>query len=155
MKQRAHLVVLALALVSASTLVSLHAQAGGFSLLTGTRGAQTTDVPSPLIGLKGIYASKSGTEFALGILDASIGKRWSLKSGLHFSLGGFVGYDIFSQGAGPGVYGAVAYDLVCLGACLTFDYTQQLGFNARRQYSAPAGPVFSSFAFRVGVSLWN
>jgi hypothetical protein len=145
----------ALVLATALTLGRSPAQANGFSLLVGNRGAQTTDVPSPTLSLKALYATKAGTEFALGVFDASLGKRWSLKSGLHFSAGGFVGFDVFSQAAGPGIYGAVAYDLVCLGACLTFDYTQQLGFNARRRYSDPRGPVFSTFAFRAGISLWN
>ena len=145
----------ALALGAAMTMASNTANAGGFSVLTGSRGAQTTDLPSPVRGLKAIYATKAGTEFTLGVVDISVGKRVSLKGGLHFSLGGFLGFDGSNKAAGPGIYGAFAYDIVCFGACVTFDYTQQIGFNARRQYSDPAGPVFSNFAFRVGVSLWN
>ncbi len=131
-----------------------NARAEGFSLLVGNRGATTTDVPDAVLGLKLIYVSKGNTEMVIETLGFGIGKRASLKSGLHFSGGGAFTYEPQSGAAGPALTGALAYDLLCLGTCITAEFTQQIGYNVLPRASWVRRPVFSTFAFRMGVSAW-
>ena len=127
----------------------------GLAVYGGAKGAATTDSAS-LTGFKALYVTDKGIGYYLDAFGAGVHKEIEITKSFRFTAGGYFSLSVpYSDAVGPALSASVNYDLFCLWICVNAEVQQYLGHNWAPRTALIRSPIYSSFAFRLGVALWN